>query len=937
MLKKLLFLTFIVLLPVTLFGATTGKIVGKVTDKESGEPLPGANVVIEGTLLGAATDAQGRFIILNVPVGTYSLKTRFIGYRDVTVQNIRVHAGLTTEVDFAMPSQILEGEAVTIVSVRPLVEKNATNTVRIKTAEEIQNLPVRGFRDVMSIEPGVVTVGQRIYVRGGRREEIATYIDGVYQNNPLTGRASGDVSNLAIEEVNYQAGGFNAEYGFANSGVVLTTTKSGKNSYNFSGEVITDSWLSQTDKNLGTFSYGYNIYNGSLSGPVPFTNNRVKFYVGLERRYMQDHTPSSYAYQHLKMDDEGNPLDADGNPITYYVADTSGAPVLVVDDAFPYDGVGTPGVTKRYQWDEQGPWPHKSSAQWLWNGNVTIDLKPLTIRLGGNSQREKRRDLAGFPPGSDFANTVIGAGIGYSIWNHENNPIQRNYRDSYHFKVTHTLSSRTFYTAQLNYFRDAFTRSSVMFGDKFWNVGDRDDVGQFGPEGDGIVNPYIDLHGSRPLEDLRSAGLFASYGTQPGEYWKQNWQFWGAKADIVHQIGRTHELKSGFEYRYNTYRQYQIGSYGGADLHSLAGQLASVSDDFTSKAAYQNRFVNQFGYDMFGNEIDGGGRNAAKHPIIAAVYLQDKIEMEDLVLNLGIRWDYFDPANDFIADLEHVTTYTTDDGTYELEEENFIPKETYSQISPRLGFSFPVTDQTVFHAQYGKFIQTPELQRLYSSTSQYAYSLSSGMFFTQENANLRPVRTTAYEVGFRQQMGVSAALDVTAYYKEIRDHVRLRNLDNAVPVPYATFLNEDYGTVKGLSFAFTLRRTNRVSMAANYTLQYASGTGSDANTWYNIAWQQGRTPTFVAPLDFDRRHVGSFNFDYRFADNDGPMIFGMRAFSNTGVNLLFSFGSGLSYTPVRVQTEVLPGTSGYYPIAQVGSAQGPWTYQLDMKMDKTFT
>ena len=476
-----------------------------------------------------------------------------------------------------------------------------------------------------------------------------------------------------------------------------------------------------------------------------------------------------------------------------------------------------------------------------------------------------------------------------------------------------------------------------MFGDEFWNIGDRDDVGQFGPGGDGIVNPYIDLHGSRPLEDLRSAGLFASYGTQPGEYWKQNWQFWGAKADIVHQIGRTHELKSGFEYRYNTYRQYQIGSYGGADLHSLAGQLSSVSEDFTPEAAYQNRFVNQFGYDMFGNEIDGGGRNAAKHPIIAAVYLQDKIELEDLVLNLGIRWDYFDPANDFIADLEHVTTYTTDDGTYELEEENFIPKETYSQISPRLGFSFPVTDQTVFHAQYGKFIQTPELQRLYSSTSQYAYSLSSGMFFTQENANLSPVRTTAYEVGFRQQMGVSAALDVTAYYKEIRDHVRLRNLDNAVPVPYATFLNEDYGTVKGLSFAFTLRRTNRVSMAANYTLQYATGTGSDANTWYNIAWQQGRTPTFVAPLDFDRRHVGSFNFDYRFADNDGPTIFGMRTFSNTGVNLLFSFGSGLSYTPVRVQTEVLPGTSGYYPIAQVGSAQGPWTYQLDMKVDKTFT
>ena len=107
MLKKLLFLTLIVLLPASLFAATTGKIVGKVTDKEMGGSLPGANVVIEGTLLGAATDVDGRFIILNVPVGTYSLKARFIGYRDVTVQNIRVHAGLTAEVNFAMPSEVL--------------------------------------------------------------------------------------------------------------------------------------------------------------------------------------------------------------------------------------------------------------------------------------------------------------------------------------------------------------------------------------------------------------------------------------------------------------------------------------------------------------------------------------------------------------------------------------------------------------------------------------------------------------------------------------------------------------------------------------------------------------------------------------------------------------------------------------------------------------
>ncbi len=941
MLKKILFIILLIMLPVSLFAGVTGKITGVVKDKETGEPLIGANVVIEGTLLGSVTDINGTYMILNIPVGTYALKATYIGYRTVEIKDTRVHVDLTTEVNFELPSQVLEGETVTIFAERPLIEKNATNMVRIRTSEDIQNLPLRGYRSVMSVEPGVVNVGNRIYVRGGRREEIATYIDGVYQNNPLTGRASGDLANNAIEEVNYQAGGFNAEYGFANSGVVITTTKTGTNRYAFSGEVITDEWLSKTDKNLGTYSYGYNVYNMAISGPIPLFGNKLKFYLGGERRFLQDQSPSAFVYQQLKMDDRGNPLDADGNPITFYenVLDTAGSVIgeaLNINDAFPGDGIGTPGVYKRYQWSEQGIWPHNSSGQWLWNGNLTLDLKGINFRLGGNSQRERQRILAGFSPGADYQNTTEGAGIGFSIWNNENNPLQENWRDSYYFKVTHSLGAKTFYTAQINYFRDKFERGSVQFGDEVWNYGDLIDVGPYGPEGDGIINPYMTQQGTNLNEDPRSADLFAAKGTQPGLYWKQDWQFWGAKADITHQIGRTHEIKTGLEYRYNTYRNYAIGGWGAANVNELAGFLETVGSDFTTEAAYQNKFVDPFGYDIFGNEISGGGRNAAKHPIIAAFYLQDKIELKDLVINAGLRWDYFDPANDGILDPEHVTTYTTDLGTSELKEENFVEKKVRNNFSPRFGFSFPVTDRTVFHAQYGKFVQTPELQRLYVSTTNYANNIKSGNFFQQPNANLVPVRTTAYELGFRQQLGFSASLDITAYYKEIRDHIRLSNLDFAVPVPYAMFQNMDYGSVKGLSLSFNLRRTSRVAASANYTLQYAAGTGSDANSMYNIAWQQGREPTYVAPLDFDQRHTGSFNIDYRFGDNDGPTLMGVKALSNAGLNLLFSFGSGLSYTPVLVQTEVLGGTSGYFPIGQVGSKYGPWTSQLDVKLDKTF-
>lgn len=941
MLRKYLTLAVALLFPIMLYAGTTGKIVGVVKDKDIGEPLPGASVVIVGTTMGAAADMNGEYVILNLPVGTYSLKASVIGYTDVIVNNVRVNADLTTEINFEMPSTTLALGEVIVTAERPLVNKSATNSVRIATAEDIKNLPLRGFRDVVGIEAGVVKVGERLYIRGGRREEIATYIDGVYQNNPLTGRSSGDLSNTAIEEVNYQAGGFNAEYGFANSGVILTTTKTGGPRYNLSGEIVTDSWLSQTDKHLDTYSYGYNVYNLAFSGPIPgISEKKVKFYLGGERRFFEDVSPSAFAFQRLKLDANGNPVDANGNAIT--VAEAGSATGYNLDDAFPqYD---TDGVVKQYQFDEQGPWPDRSSAQWLWNGNLAIDFKNLQFKFGGNSQREDLRWLAGFDPGADYQNNLPGAGVGFSLWNSINHPRQKNYRDSYFAKVTHTIGTKAFYTLQANYFRDKFVRSSIAFGDRFWNTGDGpdSDVGPYGPDGDGVWNPYITQTGTQPDLEIRSANLFSSLGTQPGEYWKQSWTFWGAKGDVTYQPERAHELKLGFEYRYNTYRQYQIGGYGAADLHTLAGNLEQVGQGgITAEQAYQFRFADPFGYDIFGNEVDDAtlGRNAAKHPKIAAVYAQDKIELKDLILNIGLRWDYFDPAYDGIADVERVLTETnTAEGKItDLTDANFTANEKRSSVSPRVGISFPVSDRTVFHGQYGKFVQTPELQNLYVSTIQYAWNLQSGNFFTNENPNLAPVRTTAYEVGFRHQLGDNAALDVTAYYKEIRGYVRLRNLDFAKPIPYALYTNEDYGTVKGASFTFTLRRTNRFAGTANYTLQYAAGTGSDANTFYNIAWQQGRDPTFVAPLDFDQRHTGSVNVDFRMNKDDGPTFLGGKPLGNVGLNLLLTFGSGLSFTPVRVQTEVFSGTAGYFPIGQVGSATGPWTYQLDLKLDKTVT
>ncbi len=128
--------------PLLLF-SQTGKIVGTVTDARTGEPLIGANVTIEGTLLGTATDIDGNLLILNVGPGTYNFRASYVGYQDMVVENIRVSVNLTTEVNFQLREEALQTDAIVVVAERPLINKNVTNSTSIISAQDIENLPLR--------------------------------------------------------------------------------------------------------------------------------------------------------------------------------------------------------------------------------------------------------------------------------------------------------------------------------------------------------------------------------------------------------------------------------------------------------------------------------------------------------------------------------------------------------------------------------------------------------------------------------------------------------------------------------------------------------------------------------------------------------------------------------------------------------------------------
>ena len=290
--------------------ASNGKITGKVAEKETGSPAVGVNVILLDTYLGAATDENGRFTILNIPPGTYSIRVDAIGFATITMKDVRVTTAQTTELSFTLEEAVIEGQEVTVIAERPLVQKDLTASQRVTTAKEIEDMPVESFLGVLTTHAGVnQSAGGALHVRGGRSNEVGYYIDGVSVSNPFyTNSLAVSVSNKALEEMKLVSGAFNAEYGNAMSGVVNVTIKDGGKNYDGSLSYYTGDYSSSAHDifpNIDDQDFTANsTFDGFISGPVlPFLGDKLTFNVSLRRSEsegylygIREHNPSDYAY-----------------------------------------------------------------------------------------------------------------------------------------------------------------------------------------------------------------------------------------------------------------------------------------------------------------------------------------------------------------------------------------------------------------------------------------------------------------------------------------------------------------------------------------------------------------------------------------------------------------------------------------------------------------
>ncbi|HSQ75604.1 MAG TPA: TonB-dependent receptor, partial [Bacteroidota bacterium] len=289
-------LAMVLVLAAAGWAGTTGKIAGEVKDAQSGEQLAGVNIQLEGTLMGAATNLDGYFVILNVPPGTYTLVASSVGYTKKRVAGVTVSIDLTTTVNLQISSTLVETEEMVITAERNVVKRDLTSSEARVDAAQIESLPVQEVSEVLSLQAGItVDRGGGIHIRGGRSSEVAYWVDGVSVSDAYDGGQAVQVDNNAVQELQVISGTFNAEYGQAMSGIVNIVTKDGESSYHgtvqaYAGAYVTgygylfdgrNVALTQSELSQGTdiSDLYYNLnkvrpfnnrnIEASISGPVP--------------------------------------------------------------------------------------------------------------------------------------------------------------------------------------------------------------------------------------------------------------------------------------------------------------------------------------------------------------------------------------------------------------------------------------------------------------------------------------------------------------------------------------------------------------------------------------------------------------------------------------------------------------------------------------------
>lgn len=938
MLKRILYL-FLVLslfIPTASYASVYGVLKGKVVDSE-GKGVLGATVRVLGTTLGAPVrNKDGSFAIVNIPSGSYEIQVRAVGKREA-VKKVRISADETTEVNFTLLDESVQGETVVIVAQRPLVSKDAIGKTTTISSEDINNTTARGITGIVGLSAGVRDAGAGFSVRGARSTDTKFLVDGLDVGNQFTGGMGFGgtgyypmVSQYGTEEVQVLSGGFSAEYGQAQGGIVNTALKTGR-----------------TDRYETLLAY----YT-----EVPFLWGRQAFALDLERRDNKwvpvqagEGAKLQSANQHTIDFGVGGPL-----PLPYLKNSTFHISTRYFQEQFrsrSYE-IYDPAGNNLGQIPNQGTW-----------------VKNITGRI-----RFAASDNIGIILGSNYG--VTSAEFGNWGWLYVRNegiidgksngvpeniaklPVGNQVVYNFMARINHTLTPTSFYEFTISRntnndesgrrYVDPTTRQFDTKGPDFFTgfnileprdeyvieggtlvkgkvvngrvVGDKilDEFTGLTAEGqtaDGYLK--MDMPQRNPLTGYYEGSyyrggtnnpyglqnFFATTGTASdvdfrfGTYWEFN----GSYTNKFETGEFSHYFKTGFQLRtYELHRHYNGSPYDGNPFFDI------FTDKFGGNLYADNQKVWELTSKPF-------------KPLDMGLYVQDQIKFKGLIINPGLRLDLLNSNSKTRVPSKFFIPISSDTG--------FVDATIKYQLSPRLSVSYSITELSYITISYGLYFQTPQFQYMYDNFSVDILRASNLI----GNPNIEAQRTNAYEVAFNQQFNDYLALKINAYYNDKYNQLGTMYIQ-AIPTPYYQYTITEYATARGLEFELTKRPAgDHLLLQLSYTLSKFDGTAPGATSNLSV----GKDP-FVDKLTFplavypqpdDITHWFKGYGQIMWGDNEGPSIFGINILENTNINLEGSWRTGFPYTKTDKDGRLL---------GEFNAERQPSFWNLSGKLTKSF-
>ncbi len=878
------FLLLLSLCATSVLAGTTGKITGQVLDKETREPLIGANIVIEGTLLGGNTDIYGNFTILNVPPGTYRIRATMVGYGATTISDARVNIDQTTRINVELAQEAVQVGEQIIIAPRDILRNDVSTSQASFTSDEVTALPVASVTQVLGLQAGVETgANGQLVIRGGGADQSLFLVDGVTMRDPRTNLPISGIPMSAVKEVSIERGGFTAEYGQLRSGIINIVSKEGNvDKYNLS---FTVRYQPYAHKYFGDSPYDANSYylRPYLDDAVCWTgttNGAWDPYI--QRQYPKFGGWDSVSTSLLTNNDPNDNLSpaAAQRLFRYHHRQTQPkSPDYNIDAGFggriPYIGkylgnlrffVSYRNLSEMYS----VPLTRDNYYEENWSLRMTSDISPK-MKLDISSSYNRSNNVVQNGNGGNQAATITTSYI-------------------------HTPDEVSQYLFNLGAASGIEQAATVVFANSYLclaNVTHRTAAVQF-----------TNMISSDAFYDLRAEYVSGAYDAGPA---------------APRNMDKTYELFPGyfvdegpFGYSYISDQQSQL-AFGGHTANTRdASRISSMTlkGNITAQMNIHNQVKG--GFEFVYNTLDmnygilepqwpdlSQSTKMKTNPMRAALYAEDKIEYEGFIANLGLRVDYSNANASWYAgnayNVGYFETYNPN-ASYDMEK----PKAKL-QLSPRISISHPITENSKLFFNYGHFQQLPTyegLLRLDRSTNKAVQTIG--------NPNLEMESTVAYELGFDYILFENFLLQMSGFYRDISNeavNITYRSLGDW---SYNQLQNVRYSDIRG--FEVTLRKTSGLwwNGQVNFTYQVTTSGQFGSNTKFESPLAQITYDRRTALLYQQRPSPSPYaraNLYFFTPDDFGPKFAGQRLLASWGLNTIFDWRDGgyTTYDPANRQ------------------------------------